>query len=172
VSAAKVELGDRSLYPYLQAKAYLAYAAIAPVSAPVKAAVSAVLDSYAEQGSNAFFAWLAQRERLREKLGRLVAAKPADIALTSGTTRGIVDLALSMAWRPGDRVVLFRGEFPANVSPWQRAAELFGLELEFIDLAHAVEDEAAILQPLEAALSRGARLVAVSAVQFQTGISK
>ena len=29
----------------------------------------------------------------------------------------------------GDRVVLFAGEFPANVTPWQRAARMFGLEI-------------------------------------------
>jgi selenocysteine lyase/cysteine desulfurase len=66
--------------------------------------------------------------------------------------------------------VLFDGEFPANVSPWQRAAELFGLRLDFVDMKHAVEDEASILQPLERLLAGGARLVAVSAVQFQTGL--
>jgi cysteine desulfurase / selenocysteine lyase len=170
VSAPQAKLGDRSLYPDLKAKAYLAYAAAAPASVLVKAAVNRVLDSYAEQGAIAFFTWIEQRERLRQKLGALVGAPASDIALTSGTTRGISDLALSIDWRAGDRVVLFSGEFPANVSPWQRAAELFGLQLDFVDMAHAVEDEASFLAPFEQLLKRGARLVAVSAVQFQTGL--
>ncbi len=163
-------LGDRSLYPDLKAKAYLAYAATGPVSSLVKAAVNQVLDSYAERGNVAFFDWLEQRERLREKLGRLIGAKPTDIALSSGTTRGISDLALCMPWHAGERVVLFQGEFPANVSPWQRAAELFGLEIDFVPMANAVEDEDSFLKPLAKLLERGARLVAVSAVQFQTGL--
>jgi selenocysteine lyase/cysteine desulfurase len=117
-----------------------------------------------------FFEWLPQRERLRKKLGQLVGAQGDDIALTSGTTRGIADIALSLDWRPGDRVLLFEGEFPANVTPWQRAAELFGLELSFVPMAHAVEDEDAFITPLTRQLERGARLVAVSAVQFQTGL--
>jgi selenocysteine lyase/cysteine desulfurase len=170
VTAPKFALGDRSLYPHLQAKAYLAYAATAPVSSLVKAAVNRVLDGYAEQGNVAFFDWLEQRERLREKLGRLVGAKAEDIALTSGTTRGISDLALSIPWHTGDRVVLFDGEFPANVSPWQRAAELFGLRIDFVSLAQAIEDEESFLGPLERLLASGVRLVAVSAVQFQTGL--
>jgi len=170
VSAARIALGDRSLYPELQAKAYLAYAATAPVSSLVKAAVNRVLDSYAERGNVAFFEWLEQRELLRGRLGQLIGAKAEDIALISGTTRGISDFALCLPWRSGDRVVLFEGEFPANVSPWQRAAELFGLRLDFVPMAHAVEDEQSFLLPLERLLIEGARLVAVSAVQFQTGL--
>jgi selenocysteine lyase/cysteine desulfurase len=170
VTGLQAELGDRSSYPDLKAKAYLAYAAAAPLSVQVKAAVNRVLDSYAEQGSVAFFTWIEQRERLRHKLARLIGAQASDIALTSGTTRGISDLALSIDWHAGDRVVLFNGEFPANVSPWQHAGELFGLQLEFVDMTRAVEDETSFLRPLEQLLQRGARLVAVSAVQFQTGL--
>jgi selenocysteine lyase/cysteine desulfurase len=170
VTAAQIRFGDRSLYPTLSAKAYLAYAAIAPVSSLVKTAVNQVLDAYAERGNVAFFESLEQRERLREKLGRLVGAKPADIALTSGTTRAISDLALCLPWQAGERVVLFDGEFPANVSPWQQAAQLFGLRVDFVPMAHAIEDEESFMRPLAELLQQGARLVAVSAVQFQTGL--
>lgn len=163
-------LGDRSLFPALQAQAYLAYAATAPASSLVKAAVNRVVDSYAERGNVAFLDWVEQRERLREKLGQLIGAPGSDIALTSGTTRAISDLALSLPWRAGDRVVLFEGEFPANVSPWQRAAELFDLRIDFVPMANAVEDEDSFVAPLTQLLERGPRLVAVSAVQFQTGL--
>jgi selenocysteine lyase/cysteine desulfurase len=67
-------------------------------------------------------------------------------------------------------VVLFEGEFPANVTPWQQAAATFGLETQFLSLAQAGEDPEAFLSRLEAALRGGVRLVAVSAVQFQTGL--
>lgn len=170
MNTAQAKLGDRSLYPDLEAKAYLAYAATGPVSSLVKAAVNRVLDGYAKQGNVAFFEWIEQRERLRGKLGALVGAKAEDIALTSGTTRGISDLALSLDWRAGERLVLFESEFPANVSPWQHAAELFGLRIDFVPMAQAVEDEASFLLPLTRLLERGVRLVAVSAVQFQTGL--
>jgi selenocysteine lyase/cysteine desulfurase len=170
VTAPLVALGDRSLYPELKAAAYLAYAAIAPVSSLVKAAVNRVLTDYAEQGYVAFFQWIEQRERLRGKLGQLIGAQASDIALISGTTRGINDLALCIPWQTGERVVLFEGEFPANVSPWQNAARLFGLRIDFVPMTHAVEDEESFLTPLARLLEDGARLVAVSAVQFQTGL--
>jgi cysteine desulfurase / selenocysteine lyase len=170
VTAPLVALGDRSLYPDLKAAAYLAYAAIAPVSSLVQAAVNRALGSYAEQGNVAFFEWIEQRERLRSKLAQLIGARTSDIALISGTTRGISDLALCIPWQAGERVVLFEGEFPANVSPWQNAARLFRLRIDFVPMARAVEDEDSFLTPLARLLESGARLVAVSAVQFQTGL--
>ena len=143
-----IALGDRSLYPQLKATAYLAYAATAPVSSNVQAAVMRVLDAYAERGNVAFLEWLEQRERLRQKLAQLVGGNAADVALISGTTRGISDLALCFPWRAGERLVLFEGEFPANVSPWLRAAELFGLQVDFVPMQRSVEDEASFLEPL------------------------
>jgi cysteine desulfurase / selenocysteine lyase len=66
--------------------------------------------------------------------------------------------------------VLFDREFPANISPWQHAAQLFGLRLELVPMARAVEDEESFMAPLAKLLAGGVRLVAVSAVQFQTGL--
>ena len=43
-------------------------------------------------------------------LGRL--GDPADVAVTSGVTHGVQAIALSIAWRPGDRIVLFDGDYP------------------------------------------------------------
>ena len=58
MTAPHIALGDRSLYPDLKARAYLAYAATGPVSSLVKAAVNQVLDGYAARGNVAFFEWL------------------------------------------------------------------------------------------------------------------
>lgn len=161
-SVAQPRLGDRSLFPDLEAVAYLNHAAISPLSLPVRQAIHAVTDDLGRRGSDAFLTWHAERQRLRHLLARLLHASADDLALVANTTRGVSDIALCLPWRPGDRVLLFRDEFPAVVTPWQRVAELFQLELEFLP-AH---DR---LHHLHAALRRPARLVALSAVQFQTG---
>lgn len=163
-------LGDRSLFPDLQARAYLNHAAISPPSRAVIEAVQTVTTDYARRGASAFSSWLDQRTRLREKLARLIGARPEDIALTSNTTRGLIDVALCFPWNATDRIVVFQGEFPANVTPWQRAAALFDLEVVFLPLSDYAEDDTPGLERLERQLRRGVRLVAVSAVQFQTGL--
>jgi selenocysteine lyase/cysteine desulfurase len=163
-------LGDRSLFPDLAYRVYMNHGAISPPSLPVRRAVTAVLDDYARHGAASFPRWNAQRLGLREKIGRLVGAGAADIALSPNTTRGVSDIALCFPWERGDRVIVFEGEFPANVTPWQQAAELFGLELVWVPVSAFVEGEEQGLARFAAALSRGARLAAVSAVEFQTGL--
>ncbi|MEC9070805.1 MAG: aminotransferase class V-fold PLP-dependent enzyme, partial [Myxococcota bacterium] len=69
-----------------------------------------------------------------------------------------------------DRVVLFEGEFPANVTPWQRAAHEHDLKLRFLSLEPYGDAVDEAMDLLEEALRGGVRLVAVSAVQFQTGL--
>lgn len=162
--------GDRSVLPELEAKAYLAYAGIAPVSSPVARAVERFLSDYTRLGHAALYAWIEQRERLRQKLAELIGAQANDVALVSGTTRGISELALCLPWAPGDTVVVLDGDFPANVSPWQNAESLFDLRIRFLPRPDPNADEDAILGPLESALRQGARLLAVSAVQFQSGL--
>src|SRR5262249_23977936 len=69
-----------------------------------------------------------------------------------------------------DRVVIFEGEFPANTTPWLRAAELFGLTVVWIPVADFLASEEQGLSRLDRELAQGARLVAVSAVEFQSGL--
>jgi selenocysteine lyase/cysteine desulfurase len=162
-------LGDRSLFPRLEARVYANHAGISAPSVAVTEAVNAVLADYERRGVAAFVTWLAQRGRLKEKLGRLIGAQASDIALMGNTTRGVIDIALCFPWKKGDRVVLFEGEFPSNVTPWQQAAALFGAEVVFLSGAEYLRDTEAALSRLKQEIARGVRLVAVSAVQFQTG---
>ena len=167
--ASRVRLGQRSLFADLEPFAYLNHAAISPPSAEVRRAVQAVLDDYATIGGvPAFVRWRDQRERLRERLARLIGAAPSELAFMPSTTRAVVDAALSLPWKRGDRIVCLRGEFPTNVTPWQAAARTFDLEV----VMHETDDfrTDAGLEALKAELAKGARLVAVSAVQFQTGL--
>lgn len=162
-------LGDRSLFPDLGARAYLAHAALSPASLPVRRALIAAVTDTARRGAGYFPDSLAQRERLRRKLSQLMNAQEGEVALTMNTSQGVTDVALCLPWRAGDRVVCLAGEFPANVTPWQRAAALFGLELTFVDADRFRTDPTRAWEDLRRATADGVRLLAVSAVQFQTG---
>ncbi len=170
-SELKPRLGDRALFPDLSSVAYLNHAGVSPVSLPVRRAVEADLDLMARQGGGAILAQVAMHDRLRRKLGRLIGATPEDLALVPNTSTGIIDVALCVPWQKGDRILLFEGEFPANVTPWQQAARLFELEVGFMSLRDFERGgQDAGLEELERRLERGVKLVAVSAVQFQTGL--
>lgn len=164
------KLGDKSLFPDLDARAYLAHAAISPLSAPVCTRVAEVAADYARGGMAGFMRWAPKLGNVREQLASLIGAHPDEVALVANTSQGIIDIAFGISWRKGDRVVLFDGEFPANITPWQQASESFGLELiwQSLEPFHRSVDEG--LDVLERSLERGVRIVAVSAVQYKTGL--
>lgn len=164
-------LGDRSLFPALTPTAYLNHAAISPPSSVVHEAAVACVGHYTEAGMGAFSTYLDQREDLRADLARLVGAQPAEIGFVPNTSWGVIFAAMCFPWERGDGVVVLEGEFPTNVTPWQQAAELYGLQVHRLSADDfGSPDPGKGLAALGRALEAGAKVVAVSAVQFQTGL--
>ena len=163
--------GSRALFPDHAAQVYLNHAGLSPAALPVRTAVTAVLDDLARRGAGAFLDWMEQRERLRGKLATMVGCAAEDIALTGGTSRSLTDIATCLDWKAGQRILCFAGEFPANVTPWQRSAEAHGVQVDLLPLAGFEDGSGDGLARVETALMQGdVALVAVSAVQFQTGL--
>ncbi len=169
-SAVNARLGSRALFPQLRARSYLNHAAISPLSSAVVNAISRVLSKYAGDGLGAFFAGLETREQLRARLGSFIGARAQEIGFTQNTTAGVSAIANMIPWQRGDRIVVFEGEFPANVTPWQRAASTYDLDLAWVPLEPFRRSWDEGLALLEEELKRGVRVVAVSFVQFQTGL--
>lgn len=164
-------LGDRTLFSDLEFSAYFAHAAISPVARPVRLMTERFVADVARRGAASFLDWEQERSRLRARFATLLGVLPHQIALTAGTTHGISALALGLPLRKGDEIVGFEGEFPANVIPYQKAAELAQGKLSLLEKPDPRAQDARdrILAGVEARLRAGARYVAVSAVQFQTG---
>jgi selenocysteine lyase/cysteine desulfurase len=107
-----------------------------------------------------FSEWLKAYEGLRVAGARLIGAHRDEIAIVKNTAEGLATVANGIAWHPGDRVVVFDEEFPANFLPWKRL-EFNGVRLDCLSVTDPLEriDEAC----------RGARLLSVSFVQYLTG---
>lgn len=174
----ELRLGSRDFFEPLTFPVYLAHAAISPANRAVLLATQRCAGLVARQGVASFPLLLAQRERLRGSVAKLLSVPTRNIALTAGCTRGIADVALGLPWQPGDRLLTYEGEFPANVSPWQFAARDRGATVELCSLPDPTNTRCRqlILDELTEALGRARaegkpiRWVAVSAVQFQTGL--
>jgi cysteine desulfurase/selenocysteine lyase len=163
-------LGDRSLFPLLAARAYLNHAALSPPSSAVVDAVANSLAGYARSGLTAAIEQRLEREDLRAMVAQLMGAGSDDIAFVQSTSAGVTAIARSLPFHAGERVIAFGGEFPANVTPWQLVAAEKNLQLTLLSLESFERSNDEGLAELAGALSGGARLVAVSAVQFQTGL--
>lgn len=59
-------------------------------------------------------------DRIREKTARIIGARSDEIAVTTGASAGMAAVAAGIDWKPGDEVLLGRGEFPAHFSTWLR----------------------------------------------------
>ncbi|HXX44955.1 MAG TPA: aminotransferase class V-fold PLP-dependent enzyme [Candidatus Acidoferrales bacterium] len=55
-------------------------------------------------------------DRIREKIARIIGARPDEIAVTTGASAGLGAVAAAIDWKPGDEVLVGRGEFPAHFS--------------------------------------------------------
>ena len=166
-------LGSRADFPTLEAKAYLAHAAVAPTSNTVAAAIEESVRRQAAEGL-AWIGWAKEQAELaRQRFGELIGLDPLrsarQVARLANTSSGVVGVAACLRWEPGDRVVVIDGEFPTNVSPWLAAARTHGLVPVRVPLAEFSAGPERGLEALASALAGGARLVSVCAVQFHTG---
>lgn len=166
----RARLGDRSLFSNLEGQAYLAHAAISPLSDPVVERITDVARDYSRGGMAGFVRWAPRAKHVREQLATLLSAATEEVVFVANTSQGVIDIAFGIPWHPGDRVVLFEREFPANVTPWQQAAKTFGLELAWASLEPFRRSAEEGIIELRRVLEGGARVVAVSAVQYRTGL--
>ena len=60
------KLGDRALFPDLEGTAYLAHAAISPLSAPVTERIAEVANDYGRGGMSGFVRWAPRLRQVRQ----------------------------------------------------------------------------------------------------------
>lgn len=146
-------------------RAYLNNASIAPVSDPVFDAVTGFLQEVRELGRNNYPQWLDHAEHtIKGNVGRLIGAKPGELAFVKNTTEGLVNVANGLNWRDGDNVVLPSIEYSSNVYCWIRLASR-GVAVRWVTPTDGRIDVGAIAN----AIDSRTRLVSVSAVQFSNG---
>ncbi len=150
----------RDQFPVTKKLVYLNHAAVSPLSRRSAEAMQALAQDALENGSNHYMQWMAAYQGLRDATARMINATPAEIAIVKNTSEGIATVALGIDWKPGDIVVAFREEFPANFYPWKRL-EAKGVTLRWLSVFDDLDliDEAA----------KGARLLAISYVQYLSG---
>ena len=158
----EIPLWDRYAhqFPVRQRLTYLNHAAVAPLCKPAADAMKRLADDCLEFGSLHYDQWMAAYEGLRVSAARLIGADRSEIALVKNTSEGIATVAIGLDWKPGDRMVGFNEEFPANFFPWKKMEE-HGVRITWLSVKDPLDriDEAC----------RGARLLSISFVQYLSG---
>lgn len=151
----------RAEFPVTEHLVYLNHAAVAPLPKRTAEAMKGLADDACQYGSHHYEQWLQCYSGMRAAAAKLIGAEPAEIAMVKNTSEGIATVALGFPWRKGDKVVAFREEFPANLYIWKKLEEWGRVQVEWLSYLDPLEkiEEAA----------RGARLLAISFVQYLSG---
>ena len=147
-------------FPVTRNLAYFNHAAVAPLCRRASEAMKGLSDDACHWGSFHYDQWLAAYDGFRASAAQLIGAQPGEIAITKNTSEGIATIQMGLNWKPGDKVVAFREEFPANYFPWARL-EKRGVHVEWLSLYDPLEkiDQACA----------GARLLTISFVNYLSG---
>ena len=150
----------RHQFPVTERLIYLNHAAVAPLCRPAAEAMKRLADDACLFGSLHYSEWMKAYDGLRRATAQLINASPSEIAIVKNTSEGIATVALGLAWKPGDRVIAFREEFPANFYPWQRLQSR-GVQITWLSIYDDLERIAREIP--------GAKLLAVSYVNYLSG---
>ena len=105
-------------------------------------------------------------DRIREKVAAILSARPEEVAVTTGASSGMGCVAAGIDWRPGDEVLIGRGEFPAHFAAWVRYEQAGKLRM------HVVEPRGRFIEAEDYLPHIGpqTRVVSASLVRFDNGV--
>jgi len=155
----------RALFPVTERAIYLNHAAVSAPPIPTINAIQSQLADVSENGSMNFRNWIAVKENARRLVAGMLGASPEQVAFVRNTSDGLSTVANGLDWRAGDNLVTFRHEFPANVYPWLRIRDAFGVEVRMSEEREGRID----LDELIRLIDRKTRIVAISQIQFASG---
>ncbi|MBA3946413.1 MAG: aminotransferase class V-fold PLP-dependent enzyme [Herpetosiphonaceae bacterium] len=153
----------REQFPVTERYIYLNHAALGPLPRRTADAMAAFATDFRDRGVLAEAKWTPAIERTRGLIAQLLHVAADEIAFTKNTSQGLSIVANSIPWQRGDVVVTIRGEFPANVYPWL-ALRALGVQVRFVEPRNGQ----IMIDDVRQAL-RGARMLAISWVQYSTG---
>ncbi len=145
---------------------YLNHAGICPLPKRSADAIRRFAHECETQGARDYPRWMAMESRVREQLAQLIhAPAPDDIALLKNTSEGLSTVAYGFPWQPGDNVIISDEEFPSNRIVWESLRHR-GVSVREVSLTQTEAPEDALI----AAADARTRMIAISAVQFASGL--
>ena len=131
----------------------------------------------AESGGLVFGSYDETLDRFHRTAARLLGTGAGNISFQRNTTEGLSLIAGGYPFQPGDEVISYVHEYPANHYPWRNLTRR-GVSL--VELPNVPDSDASgadgrpfafSLDDLEQRITRRTRVVALSSVQFTSGFA-
>jgi cysteine desulfurase / selenocysteine lyase len=151
-------------FPVARESVFMAHAGVTILPQRVTTAMQEYLHGACLAHQEYPAAWRALNET-RALAAKLIGAKASEIGLIGPTSVGLNLVANGLSWQPGDEVVCYLDDYPANVYPWQNLARQ-GVTVRYLQPAvlGGITPEL-----VEAALTPKTKLVALASCHFLTG---
>ncbi|WP_420422447.1 aminotransferase class V-fold PLP-dependent enzyme [Simkania sp.] len=154
----------RKQFPILKKGVFLNHAATCPISYATIEKMKAYCQEMAEPFAKHSLSLVKLIQETRQLLAELLGCQAETLALTPNTSTALSLVANSLNFKPGERVLIPRDEFPSNRYVWENL-ESKGIGCSFFDLPHD--------RPLTEVLAEqdlsNVRLISVSLVSYLTG---
>ena len=158
-------LALRPRFPALRGWTYLNTAAFGVIPTTAAEAIQAHFADRNESAALDFLTWFDRLDRLREKIARLIGARPGDIGFCGNAGTALAWLLHGLDWRAGDEILGVDPDFPNN-SYAPRMLDEAGVRCRTVRAEPGRFDVERFLS----ALSPRTRLVLLSSVDYATGV--
>lgn len=155
----------REAFPACRDRVFLAHAAVAPVPQVAVRAMNEFNDASATGELDYSAVLLGRMDEVRASAGVLLGCEGSEIALLGPTSLGLSLVANGIAWQPGDEVVTYLDDYPANVYPWKN------LERRGVEVVYLRPREIGEITPelVRAAITPRTKLLALASCHFLSG---
>lgn len=140
---------------------------LSPISKPVHDEINYWSKRFYEDGFHSDADYKNRIEWTRQQISQLVDCEIDEIAFFQSCAWAISQFALGLDLKSSDEVLLFDQEYASNLYPWQTACQRASAKLIILESGLNHEIDLAMLQKN---ISARTKVIAVSSVQFQTGV--
>lgn len=164
-------------FPGREGRVFLQACGASPLPAVGVERMTAAARQQAASGGLVFRDYDETLDRFHRAVGQLLGTSPDNVSFQRNTTEGLSLIAGGYPFRPGDEVISYVHEYPANHYPWRNLA---GRGVRLVELPNVTTpgNEACgdrpcafSLDDLEQRITPRTRVVALSTVQFASGFA-
>ena len=174
-------------FPIKKTTNFMAYCSVSPLYGPASDRAIKCLKMQSEMGLGMIFEYMGEdhiANRFKKNFAALMKTEADNITMTTNTSEAISMIANGYPFEPGDQVISYVNEYPANHYPWVVQQKRRGVELVLLgDVPFEQTDEDGVadvpdsfarswsFEELESAITDRTRIIAISHVQFTSGFT-
>lgn len=176
---------DLEQFPSRQQINFLAYCSVSPLNRPAAERINFFNERQMQVGRGMLFEYVGEEHianRFHRNFASLFRTSPDNITMTSNTSEGLSMIANGYPFEPGDQIISYVNEYPANHYPWVIQARRRGVDLVLLSDVPTPQTDAEGVDAVPDTFARGwsleelvskitprTKMVALSHVQFTSG---